>query len=56
LRDAAAGADDATDCSALVEAHGGRIKVVPGDPRLVKITDRADLELVEAWLAPAVEE
>jgi 2-C-methyl-D-erythritol 4-phosphate cytidylyltransferase/2-C-methyl-D-erythritol 2,4-cyclodiphosphate synthase len=56
LRDAAAGADDATDCSALVEARGGRIKVVPGDPRLVKITDRADLELVEAWLASAVEE
>jgi 2-C-methyl-D-erythritol 4-phosphate cytidylyltransferase len=52
LRDAAAGADDATDCSALVEARGGRIKVVPGDPRLVKITDQADLELVERWLAP----
>jgi 2-C-methyl-D-erythritol 4-phosphate cytidylyltransferase len=52
LREAAAGADDATDCSALVEARGGRIKVVPGDPRLVKITDQADLELVERWLAP----
>ena len=56
LRDATAVDDDATDCSALVEARGGRIKVVPGDPRLVKITDRADLELVEAWLAPTVEE
>src|SRR5215207_3923376 len=32
------------------EAHGGRVKVVPGDPRLVKITDAADLELVERWL------
>jgi 2-C-methyl-D-erythritol 4-phosphate cytidylyltransferase len=53
LRDAAAAGDDATDCSALVEARGGRIKVVPGDPRLAKITDRADLELVEQWLAPA---
>jgi 2-C-methyl-D-erythritol 4-phosphate cytidylyltransferase len=53
LRDATAGADDATDCSALVEARGGRIKVVPGDPRLVKITDRADLELVEGWLTPS---
>ena len=40
----------ATDCSALVEAAGGRVKVVPGDPRLLKITDRADLELVESWL------
>jgi 2-C-methyl-D-erythritol 4-phosphate cytidylyltransferase len=53
LRAAAAGADEATDCSALVEARGGRVKVVPGDPRLVKITDQADLELVEQWLAPS---
>lgn len=50
LRDAAAGDGDATDCSAIVEAHGGRIKAVPGDPRLVKITDQSDLELVERWL------
>jgi 2-C-methyl-D-erythritol 4-phosphate cytidylyltransferase len=56
LRDAAiAGADDATDCAALVEARGGRVKVVPGDARLVKITDRADLELVEGWLEPVSE-
>jgi 2-C-methyl-D-erythritol 4-phosphate cytidylyltransferase len=53
LRDAAAGGDDATDCAALVEARGGRIKVVPGDRRLVKVTEPADLEMVEAWLAPA---
>jgi 2-C-methyl-D-erythritol 4-phosphate cytidylyltransferase len=53
LRDAAVAGDDATDCSALVEARGGRIKVVPGDPRLVKVTDRNDLELVERWLTPA---
>jgi 2-C-methyl-D-erythritol 4-phosphate cytidylyltransferase len=50
LRDAAAGPDDATDCAAMVEARGGRIKVVPGDRRLVKITDQADLEQVEGWL------
>jgi 2-C-methyl-D-erythritol 4-phosphate cytidylyltransferase len=55
LRQAAADAEDATDCSALVEARGGRVKVVPGDRRLVKITDAADLELVEQWLAPATE-
>jgi 2-C-methyl-D-erythritol 4-phosphate cytidylyltransferase len=55
LREAAAGAEDATDCSALVEARGGRIKVVPGDPRLVKITDAADLELVAGWLSPTPE-
>jgi 2-C-methyl-D-erythritol 4-phosphate cytidylyltransferase len=50
LREAAAGDEDATDCAAMVEARGGRIKVVAGDPRLVKITDAADLELVEHWL------
>jgi 2-C-methyl-D-erythritol 4-phosphate cytidylyltransferase len=50
LRDAVATGEDATDCASLVEAHGGRIKAVPGDPRLVKITDQSDLELVERWL------
>jgi 2-C-methyl-D-erythritol 4-phosphate cytidylyltransferase len=50
LREAAAGAADATDCAAWVEARGGRVKVVPGDPRLLKITDQSDLELVERWL------
>jgi 2-C-methyl-D-erythritol 4-phosphate cytidylyltransferase len=50
LRDAAAGGDEATDCAALVEARGGRIKVVPGDRRLMKITEPADLELAAAWL------
>jgi 2-C-methyl-D-erythritol 4-phosphate cytidylyltransferase len=50
LRDAVAAGEDATDCASLVEAHGGRIKAVEGDPRLVKITDRSDLELVERWL------
>ncbi|HET6642087.1 MAG TPA: 2-C-methyl-D-erythritol 4-phosphate cytidylyltransferase [Gaiellaceae bacterium] len=53
LRDAAATGGDATDCAAMIEARGGRIKVVPGDPRLVKITDQSDLELVEHWLVPA---
>jgi len=33
-----------------VEARGGRVAVVEGDPRLLKITSRADLELVEGWL------
>jgi 2-C-methyl-D-erythritol 4-phosphate cytidylyltransferase len=50
LRDAAAGGADATDCAALVESRGGRVKVVPGDRRLIKVTDPADLELVAAWL------
>jgi 2-C-methyl-D-erythritol 4-phosphate cytidylyltransferase len=33
-----------------VEARGGRVKAVPGDPRLVKVTDESDLALVESWL------
>jgi len=40
----------ATDCSSLVEARGGRVKVVEGDPHLLKVTTRADLEQVAAWL------
>jgi 2-C-methyl-D-erythritol 4-phosphate cytidylyltransferase len=51
LRDACRGElGGATDCSSLVEARGGRVKVVPGDPRLAKVTTPADLELVESWL------
>jgi 2-C-methyl-D-erythritol 4-phosphate cytidylyltransferase len=40
----------ATDCASLVEAAGGRVRTVEGDPRLLKVTDRADLELVSSWL------
>jgi 2-C-methyl-D-erythritol 4-phosphate cytidylyltransferase len=43
----------ASDCASLVEARGGRIKVVEGDRRLLKVTDADDLALVESWLAPA---
>jgi 2-C-methyl-D-erythritol 4-phosphate cytidylyltransferase len=40
----------ATDCASLVERVGGRVAVVEGDLRLLKITTPADLELVESWL------
>jgi 2-C-methyl-D-erythritol 4-phosphate cytidylyltransferase len=40
----------ATDCASLVEAAGGRVKVVPGDERLQKVTTRADLERVSGFL------
>jgi 2-C-methyl-D-erythritol 4-phosphate cytidylyltransferase len=52
LRDALDAADEASasDCASLVEARGGRVKVVEGDRRLLKVTDAADLELVESWL------
>jgi len=41
----------ATDCASLVERAGGRIGVVAGDPRLLKVTTPDDLELVERLLA-----
>jgi len=52
LRRAVSGdVSSATDCASLVESQGGRIKVVEGDPRLLKVTDADDLALVESWLA-----
>ncbi|MGH3050567.1 MAG: IspD/TarI family cytidylyltransferase, partial [Gaiellaceae bacterium] len=50
LRRAYANGSEATDCAALVEAAGGRVKVVEGDPRLLKVTTTADLERVASWL------
>jgi 2-C-methyl-D-erythritol 4-phosphate cytidylyltransferase len=50
LRDAVAAGGDASDCAGLVEARGGRVTVVPGDRRLLKVTTREDLELVATWL------
>jgi 2-C-methyl-D-erythritol 4-phosphate cytidylyltransferase len=51
LREALAGdLAGATDCAALVEARGGRVTTVPGDPRLLKVTDASDLDLVAGWL------
>jgi 2-C-methyl-D-erythritol 4-phosphate cytidylyltransferase len=41
---------EASDCAALVERAGGRVRVVEGDPRLLKVTTQADLELVQSWL------
>jgi 2-C-methyl-D-erythritol 4-phosphate cytidylyltransferase len=41
---------EATDCASLVERSGGRIAVVAGDAKLVKVTTPADLALVESWL------
>jgi 2-C-methyl-D-erythritol 4-phosphate cytidylyltransferase len=56
LRDALTSSDDASDCSAMVEARGGRVAVVDGDRRLLKVTDGEDLALVSTWLgvAPAL--
>lgn len=50
LRAALAAGGDGSDCASLVERHGGRVKVVAGDERLLKVTTRADLERVASWL------
>ena len=50
LRRAVTGGGEATDCAGLVEARGGRVKVVPGDPRLLKVTTTDDLARVASWL------
>jgi 2-C-methyl-D-erythritol 4-phosphate cytidylyltransferase len=50
LRRAVAGGGEATDCAGLVEAQGGRIKVVPGDARLLKVTTVEDLARIASWL------
>jgi 2-C-methyl-D-erythritol 4-phosphate cytidylyltransferase len=52
LREAFTGdVSSVNDCSSLVEARGGRVKVVEGDPRLLKITDARDLERVASLLS-----
>jgi 2-C-methyl-D-erythritol 4-phosphate cytidylyltransferase len=50
LRAAHAGGAEATDDAALVEAVGGTVVVVPGDPRNVKVTGPADLMIAAALL------
>ena len=50
LRRALADAGDATDCAGLVEAAGGRVRLVEGDRRLLKVTTPADLAFVETLL------
>jgi 2-C-methyl-D-erythritol 4-phosphate cytidylyltransferase len=41
---------DASDCASLVEARGGRVKIVAGDRRLLKVTEPEDLPLIERLL------
>ncbi len=47
LRRAHAGGAEATDDAALLEALGATVRVVPGDPRNLKITTPADLGTAE---------
>ena len=54
LRTAHAGAGDATDDAALVEAAGGRVAVVAGEPANAKVTEPGDLAAAAARLAGSV--
>jgi 2-C-methyl-D-erythritol 4-phosphate cytidylyltransferase len=49
----AAAPADATDDAMVVEAAGGAVRVVPGDPANLKITAPEDLETAERLLAQA---
>jgi 2-C-methyl-D-erythritol 4-phosphate cytidylyltransferase len=51
LRRAHASGATATDDAALVELLGEPVRVVPGDPRNLKITTAADLQTAERLLA-----
>lgn len=44
------GAAPVTDDCGLVEAHGGRVTVVEGSPRALKITTPHDLDVAARWL------
>jgi 2-C-methyl-D-erythritol 4-phosphate cytidylyltransferase len=51
LRSALAGdVEEASDCACLVEARGGRVRLVEGDRRLVKVTTAEDIAFVESLL------
>jgi 2-C-methyl-D-erythritol 4-phosphate cytidylyltransferase len=50
LKDAHSGGADATDDAALIEAIGGHVVLVDGEPHNLKITSAVDLVVAEALL------
>lgn len=54
LNEAHGGAADATDDAALVEAAGGTVVVVEGEPANLKLTSRFDVPLLEALVSAGV--
>lgn len=48
-----AGLGPATDDAMLVEQAGGRVDLIPGDQRNIKITTPDDLEMARWWLSRA---
>jgi 2-C-methyl-D-erythritol 4-phosphate cytidylyltransferase len=53
LREALGGDAEASDCAGLVEKRGGRVKLVEGDPQLLKVTTPSDLAFVDSLLTRA---
>jgi 2-C-methyl-D-erythritol 4-phosphate cytidylyltransferase len=51
LRGAHEGESEGTDDAALVESLGATVRVVPGDPRNIKVTTAADLQVARALAA-----
>jgi 2-C-methyl-D-erythritol 4-phosphate cytidylyltransferase len=51
LRRAHEAGAEATDDAGLVESVGATVRVVPGDPRNIKVTTPADLEMAQALAA-----
>jgi 2-C-methyl-D-erythritol 4-phosphate cytidylyltransferase len=52
LRRAHRAEPEATDDAGLVESLGATVRVVPGDPRNIKVTTATDLELARALATP----
>ena len=50
IKDAHAGGADATDDAALIEAAGGRVVIVEGDHRNIKVTTPTDLVVAQALM------
>jgi 2-C-methyl-D-erythritol 4-phosphate cytidylyltransferase len=50
LRRALERGGEGSDCASFVEAAGGRVRLVEGDPRLVEVATPADLAFVESLL------
>jgi 2-C-methyl-D-erythritol 4-phosphate cytidylyltransferase/2-C-methyl-D-erythritol 2,4-cyclodiphosphate synthase len=45
------GPDEPTDDAAVIEAHGGRVALAPGDPALLKLTYPEDFDMAERLAA-----
>lgn len=49
------GINDATDDSSLIKINGGKVKIVMGNERNIKITDKIDYLLAELIIKDSIE-